>query len=223
MNSMTVLAQKGLRFLLMWCGPSSRALSRMNLAAHYSQRGGQMSFEGCVRLYRLLALTVILDLRMQNHETTQAFIRSLQYLAPSVRAIRVMVTHPTFLSFERRWQLPVYFQLRWKEIVTRLEDALSVSKLEPESNLKKGWSLLRLKICELVDVDNNNDNDANSRNHPICDVLDGCSVVGDGYLLGQKRLRPPTSTSLLEAHVADTKSVSYMDREQSPSFPTRTS
>lgn len=140
-----------------------------------------------------------------------------------MRAIRVMVTHPTFLSFERRWQLPVYFQLRWKEIVTRLEDALSVSKLEPESNLKKGWSLLRLKICELVDVDNNNDNDANSRNHPICDVLDGCSVVGDGYLLGQKRLRPPTSTSLLEAHVADTKSVSYMDREQSPSFPTRTS
>ncbi|KAH9063765.1 COG complex component [Lactarius deliciosus] len=73
----------------------------------------------------------------RNYETTQAFIRSLQYLAPSVRANRVMVTHPTFLSFERRWQLPVYFQLRWKDIVTRLEDALSVSKLEPESTLKK--------------------------------------------------------------------------------------
>ncbi|KAH9001596.1 COG complex component, partial [Lactarius akahatsu] len=73
----------------------------------------------------------------RNYETTQAFIRSLQYLAPSDRAIQVMVTHPTFLSFERRWQLPVYFQLRWKDIVTRLEDALSVSKLEPESNLKK--------------------------------------------------------------------------------------
>lgn len=53
-----------------------------------------------------------------------------------------MVTHPTFVSFERRWQLPVYFQLRWKEIVTRLEDALSMRKLEPESNLKKGWSPL---------------------------------------------------------------------------------
>ncbi|KAH9071547.1 hypothetical protein EDB83DRAFT_2673601 [Lactarius deliciosus] len=38
-----------------------------------------------------------------NCETTQAFTRSLQYLAPFVRAIRVMVTHPTFLSFERRW------------------------------------------------------------------------------------------------------------------------
>ncbi|KAI9446785.1 COG complex component [Lactarius indigo] len=73
----------------------------------------------------------------KNYETTQAFIRSLQYLAPSVRATRVMLMHPTFLSFERRWQLPVYFQLRWKDIVTRLEDVLSVSKLEPESNLKK--------------------------------------------------------------------------------------
>lgn len=49
-----------------------------------------------------------------------------------------MFTHPTFLAFERRWQLPVYFQLRWKDIVTRLEDTLSTSKLELESSLKKG-------------------------------------------------------------------------------------
>lgn len=49
-----------------------------------------------------------------------------------------MATHPTFLAFERRWQLPVYFQLRWKDIVMRLEDSLSTSKLEPESSFKKG-------------------------------------------------------------------------------------
>jgi hypothetical protein len=158
---------------------------------------------------------------MQNHETTQAFIRSLQYLAPSARAIRVMVTHPTFVSFERRWQLPVYFQLRWKEIVTRLEDALSPRKLEPESNLRKGGSPSIVKISTLVD--GNGDNDTNSRNRPICDVLDGRSVVSDDYLLGQKCLRSPAGASLLEAHVADTKSVSYMDREQSPSSPNSTS
>ena len=34
------------------------------------------------------------------------------------------------MNFERRWQLPVYFQLRWKEIVTKLEENLSVTKLE---------------------------------------------------------------------------------------------
>ena len=36
-----------------------------------------------------------------------------------------MRNHPTYSAFQRRWQLPVYFQLRWKEIVGKLEDALS--------------------------------------------------------------------------------------------------
>ena len=57
---------------------------------------------------------------------------------PSARASRAMATHPTFLAFERCWQLPVYFQLRWKDIVTFLEESLSMNKLEPESSLKKG-------------------------------------------------------------------------------------
>ena len=35
-----------------------------------------------------------------------------------------------YTAFERRWQLPVYFQLRWKEIVTRLEEPLVVTKIE---------------------------------------------------------------------------------------------
>ncbi|KAI0029977.1 COG complex component [Vararia minispora EC-137] len=67
----------------------------------------------------------------KNHETTQAFIRSLQFLAPSAQAVEAMVKHPTFQAFERRWQLPVYFQLRWKEIVIPLEEALATPKLEP--------------------------------------------------------------------------------------------
>ena len=56
-----------------------------------------------------------------------------------------------------------------------------------------------------------NCNGSNSRNRPICDVLDGRSVVGDDYLLGQKCFCTPAGTPLLEAHVADTKSVSHMD------------
>lgn len=67
---------------------------------------------------------------LQHHETTQAFIRSLEFLAPSVHAIEAMRAHPTYSAFERRWQLPVYFQLRWKEIVNKLEVALSVTRLE---------------------------------------------------------------------------------------------
>ena len=66
----------------------------------------------------------------QHHETTQAFIRSLEFLAPSVQSIEVMRAHPVYAAFDRRWQLPVYFQLRWKEIVTKLEESLTVTKLE---------------------------------------------------------------------------------------------
>lgn len=70
----------------------------------------------------------------RHHETTQAFIRSLEFLAPSVHAIVVMRAHPVYVQFERRWQLPVYFQLRWKEIVTKLEEALAVTRLERTRN-----------------------------------------------------------------------------------------
>lgn len=38
-----------------------------------------------------------------------------------------MRSHPTYTAFERRWQLPVYFQLRWKEIVGKLEDTLNIA------------------------------------------------------------------------------------------------
>ncbi|KAI0675422.1 COG complex component [Trametes maxima] len=66
----------------------------------------------------------------KHHETTQAFIRALEFLAPSVESVEAMRKHIVFAAFERRWQLPVYFQLRWKEIVTKLEESLVTTKLE---------------------------------------------------------------------------------------------
>ncbi|KAH9858848.1 COG complex component [Lenzites betulinus] len=70
----------------------------------------------------------------KHHETTQAFIRALEFLAPSVRSVEAMRKHIVFASFERRWQLPVYFQLRWKEIVSKLEEALATTRLERATN-----------------------------------------------------------------------------------------
>ncbi|KAF8973230.1 COG complex component [Flammula alnicola] len=67
----------------------------------------------------------------KHYETTQAFFRTLELLAPSMEAVEAMRRHPTYLAFERRWQLPVYFQLRWKEIVGTLEEMLSAARLEP--------------------------------------------------------------------------------------------
>ncbi|KAG6820743.1 hypothetical protein H0H93_012389 [Arthromyces matolae] len=69
----------------------------------------------------------------KHYELSEAFIRSLEYLSPSVQSIRNLRAHPLYVAFQQRWQLPVYFQMRWKEIVGPLEEALSVLRIE--SNL----------------------------------------------------------------------------------------
>ncbi|KAF9501520.1 COG complex component [Pleurotus eryngii] len=66
----------------------------------------------------------------KHYDTTQIFIRSLEMLAPSLRSVELMRSHPVFTSFQQRWQLPVYFQMRWKDIVGKLEGSLSTIKIE---------------------------------------------------------------------------------------------
>lgn len=44
-----------------------------------------------------------------------------------------MRNHQLYHEFERRWQLPVYFQLRWKEIIVDIEDALNELRIEPST------------------------------------------------------------------------------------------
>ncbi|CAA7261620.1 unnamed protein product [Cyclocybe aegerita] len=75
----------------------------------------------------------------KNYETTQAFIRSLELLAPSRQSVEAMRSHPVYHAFERRWQLPVYFQLRWKEIAGALEEALS-ARFEPTLSKDKSFA-----------------------------------------------------------------------------------
>ena len=70
---------------------------------------------------------------MQNFETTQYFIQSLEYLSPSLQSVNKMRAHPSYSAFERRWQLPVYFQLRWKEIVGKVEERLQSTSLSPSA------------------------------------------------------------------------------------------
>ena len=52
-------------------------------------------------------------------------------MAPSIHSVEVMRAHPVYSAFEQRWQLSVYFQMRWKEIVGKLEDALAVTRIDP--------------------------------------------------------------------------------------------
>ncbi|KAF7304565.1 Conserved oligomeric Golgi complex subunit 2-like [Mycena chlorophos] len=66
----------------------------------------------------------------KHYEITQAFIRSLEFLAPSAQAVEAMRAHHVYVAFERRCQLPVYFQMRWKEIVGKMEEALANPRVE---------------------------------------------------------------------------------------------
>lgn len=56
-------------------------------------------------------------------------------MAPSIESVEAMRATPEYTSLERRWQLPVYFQLRWKEIVGTYEAALATS------SPVDGWTL----------------------------------------------------------------------------------
>jgi hypothetical protein len=83
----------------------------------------------------------------QHYETTQAFLRSIELLAPSLQAVISFRSHESYSIFEKRWQLPVYFQLRWKEIVGKLEESFGKTRLDVA--LSKGspvsfFSILRV-------------------------------------------------------------------------------
>ncbi|CAE6431299.1 unnamed protein product [Rhizoctonia solani] len=56
----------------------------------------------------------------QNYTTTQHLISALEALAPRA-SVPVLRAHPLTTTFSRRWQLPVYFQLRWKDIIAKCE------------------------------------------------------------------------------------------------------
>ncbi|QRV79502.1 conserved oligomeric Golgi complex subunit 2 [Ceratobasidium sp. AG-Ba] len=59
----------------------------------------------------------------QNYTTTQHLISALEALASQASVIALRA-HPLTTTFSRRWQLPVYFQLRWKDIVGKCENIL---------------------------------------------------------------------------------------------------
>ncbi|CEH18451.1 Low density lipoprotein receptor [Ceraceosorus bombacis] len=67
------------------------------------------------------------DVFHQNFSLTSEFLASLLMLAPSARAANAVRDHPTYTTFKKRWQLSVYFQIRYREIVSKLEPKLAVA------------------------------------------------------------------------------------------------
>ncbi|WVQ77491.1 hypothetical protein IAR50_007177 [Cryptococcus sp. DSM 104548] len=73
--------------------------------------------------------------------TTYKFLELLESTAPSLRSVMAMRQSQTYVTFERRWQLPVYFQLRWKEIVSGVEQALTGQPSYTSKDTGSGWAL----------------------------------------------------------------------------------
>lgn len=73
------------------------------------QVGGQLFFVGRLQEFRA------------NYQTTCAFLDALAELAPSDRARRSWRAQASYTSFMKRWQLSVYFQMRYRSIAGKLE------------------------------------------------------------------------------------------------------
>jgi conserved oligomeric Golgi complex subunit 2 len=74
----------------------------------------------------------LLSIWAQNYLFTNAFLSALESMSHSTQTIIKFREHPVSQAFEKRWQLTVYFQLRWKEIVGHLEESLSHPLVRPE-------------------------------------------------------------------------------------------
>ncbi|XP_068087921.1 conserved oligomeric Golgi complex subunit 2 [Hyperolius riggenbachi] len=64
------------------------------------------------------------DIFHQKYTISMDFVRKFEHQCGSQASVKRLRAHPTYRSFNNRWNLPVYFQIRFKEIAGSLESAL---------------------------------------------------------------------------------------------------
>ncbi|KAF7726149.1 Conserved oligomeric Golgi complex subunit 2 [Apophysomyces ossiformis] len=67
------------------------------------------------------------DLFHKNYSASISFVTSIEELCSSRKSLLYFRNHHTYTEFMKRWQLPVYFQLRFREIVSDGEELLNDS------------------------------------------------------------------------------------------------
>ncbi|XP_040285369.1 conserved oligomeric Golgi complex subunit 2 isoform X2 [Bufo bufo] len=72
------------------------------------------------------------DIFHQKYCISMDFLRKFERQCGSQASVKRLRAHPSYHSFNNRWNLPVYFQIRFKEIAGSLESAL-VYRLEEAS------------------------------------------------------------------------------------------
>ncbi|KAI9009741.1 oligomeric golgi complex component, COG2-domain-containing protein [Gaertneriomyces semiglobifer] len=62
-----------------------------------------------------------------NYTTTSSFVSSFEETCRTRKTLMALRSHPSTIEFMKRWQLPVYFQIRFREIASDFEEACSAS------------------------------------------------------------------------------------------------
>uniref|UniRef100_A0A8D2BD79 Conserved oligomeric Golgi complex subunit 2 n=1 Tax=Sciurus vulgaris TaxID=55149 RepID=A0A8D2BD79_SCIVU len=90
----------------------------------------------------------------QKYTTTMDFVRRFERQCGSQASVKRLRAHPAYHSFSSKWNLPVYFQIRFREVAGSLEAALTdgleeapagspyflLASHKTWSSLKKCWS-----------------------------------------------------------------------------------
>ncbi|KAI7849841.1 hypothetical protein BDC45DRAFT_546809 [Circinella umbellata] len=64
----------------------------------------------------------------KNYSATVAFISGVESLCSTKKSLLYLRSHQRYAEFMKRWQLPVYFQLRFREIINSVEELLNDPK-----------------------------------------------------------------------------------------------
>uniref|UniRef100_A0A3P9I1D6 Conserved oligomeric Golgi complex subunit 2 n=1 Tax=Oryzias latipes TaxID=8090 RepID=A0A3P9I1D6_ORYLA len=65
------------------------------------------------------------DIFFERYSATMEFVRRFERQCSSQASVKRLRVHPSYTIFHNKWNLPVYFQLRYKEIAGRLENSIS--------------------------------------------------------------------------------------------------
>ncbi|XP_057704590.1 conserved oligomeric Golgi complex subunit 2 [Corythoichthys intestinalis] len=64
------------------------------------------------------------DIFYEHYSTSTDFVRRFERQCSSQASVKRLRAHPSYVGFQNKWNLPVYFQLRYKEIAGCLENAI---------------------------------------------------------------------------------------------------
>ncbi|XP_077351311.1 conserved oligomeric Golgi complex subunit 2 isoform X3 [Festucalex cinctus] len=65
------------------------------------------------------------DVFYERYCASTEFVRRFERQCSSQASVKRLRAHPSYIAFHNKWNLPVYFQLRYKEIAGSLENAIS--------------------------------------------------------------------------------------------------